>query len=46
MQKMLQEHQACVPMVLEAGSVVLSQKVVPVLYGLLTFPLLLPIYIH
>ena len=51
---MLQEHQARVPMVREAGSVVLSQKVVPVpeheavvhvLYGLLAFPLLLPMYV-
>ena len=54
MQKMLQECQARVPMVQEAGSVVPSQKVVlvpeheavvHVLYGLLAFLLLLPMYI-
>ena len=51
---MLQEYQAHVSIVQEAGLVVPSQKVVPVpeheamvhvLYGLLTFPLLLPMYI-
>ena len=51
---MLQEYQAHVPMVQEAGPVVLSWKMVPVLelgavvrilYGLLAFSLLLPMYI-